>query len=74
MKNLIKDIKKNGAGKVKVFGVVVDEAVFPLLTKPPDARVREMKKRVLKSLYKAWENGVSDHGGCFDVTESVTYM
>ena len=61
MEVIIKDIKKNGQGKVKVFGVLVDDAVYPLLTKPPDAKTRDMKKKVLITLYKAWEHGVSDH-------------
>jgi hypothetical protein len=64
---MIQGIKKNGQGKVKIHGVVVDEAVHPLMNNPPVALVRNMKNKLRASLYEGWDNGVSVYGYQFHV-------
>ena len=59
---MMEGIKKGGAGKVKIHGIVVDEAIFPQMNKPGDAKVHLMKVKMRKSLYAGWDNGVSDGG------------
>jgi hypothetical protein len=57
---MLEGINKNGAGKVKIHGVVVEEAIHPLMNTPAVAAIRNMKNKLRASLFEAWEYGVSD--------------
>ena len=60
MGKLLQDIKAGKAGKVKIHGVMIEEAVYPLMNVPEDAKQKEMKMKLRKGVFEAWENGVSD--------------
>ena len=55
----MKDIKHLGAGKVRIFGVTIEDGIYPLMNEPENAKVKEMKVHLRRTLYKAWEKGVS---------------
>jgi len=57
---MVKDIKPGGAGKVKILGVMIEKAVYPLMNNPDDAKTKQMKIHLRNTLFTAWENGVSD--------------